>query len=87
MVDSATTAPTDRSMPPVSTTKVMPTATTRRKALSISRLRTTWPEKKPSYCTEPMLNIDTSRAAVTSSGICPRRRVSRALAFTCRPPG
>ncbi len=47
MVVSATTAPTDRSMPPERMTKVMPTATMMRKALSISRLRNTWAEKKP----------------------------------------
>ena len=40
IVDSATTEPTDRSMPPVRITKVMPTASTIRKALSISRLST-----------------------------------------------
>ncbi len=48
MVVSAITEPTDRSMPPDRITKVMPTATTMRKALSISRLRNTCAEKKPS---------------------------------------
>ncbi|MCY1312678.1 hypothetical protein D9M70_631210 [compost metagenome] len=47
MVLSATTEPTERSMPPERITKVMPTATMIRKALSISRLRNTWDEKKP----------------------------------------
>jgi hypothetical protein len=47
MVVKATTEPTDRSMPPDRITKLMPIATTSRKALSISRLRNTWPEKKP----------------------------------------
>ncbi|MNT91282.1 hypothetical protein D3C72_2323500 [compost metagenome] len=47
MVVSATTEPTDRSMPPERITKVMPTATMIKKALSISRLRNTWAEKKP----------------------------------------
>ncbi|MDT4889734.1 hypothetical protein FQZ97_1264760 [compost metagenome] len=48
IVVSAITEPTDRSMPPDRITKVMPTATTMRKALSISRLRNTCAEKKPS---------------------------------------
>ena len=47
MVVSAITEPTDRSMPPDRITNVMPTATMHRKALSISRLRKTWGEKKP----------------------------------------
>ena len=47
IVVSAMTEPTDRSMPPERITKVMPTATMHRKALSISRLRKTWLEKKP----------------------------------------
>jgi hypothetical protein len=47
MVVSAITEPTDRSMPPVRMTKLMPTATISRKPLSISRLRNTWGEKKP----------------------------------------
>jgi hypothetical protein len=48
MVVSAITDPTDRSMPPDRITKVMPTATMHRKALSIKRLRNTCGEKKPS---------------------------------------
>ena len=48
IVDSATTDPTDRSMPPVRITKVMPTASTIRNALSISRLSTTCGSAKPS---------------------------------------
>ncbi|CKU68729.1 Uncharacterised protein [Mycobacterium tuberculosis] len=48
MVVNAITEPTDRSMPPERITKVMPTATTMRKALSISRLRNTCAEKNPS---------------------------------------
>jgi len=53
MVVSATTDPTERSMPPDRITNVMPTATMMRKALSISRLRKTWAEKNPVYSTEP----------------------------------
>jgi hypothetical protein len=48
IVVSAITEPTERSMPPERITKVMPTATMIRKALSISRLRNTCAEKKPS---------------------------------------
>ena len=46
----AITAPTDRSMPPEMTTKVMPTAAMPRKALSVSRLPATRVEKKAGYC-------------------------------------
>ena len=46
IVDSATTEPTDRSIPPVRITKVMPTASTMRNALSTNRLSTTWPDAK-----------------------------------------
>ena len=46
IVVSAITAPTERSMPPERITNVMPTPTMHRKALSISRLRNTWAEKK-----------------------------------------
>ncbi len=48
MVDSATTAPTDRSMPPLRITNVIPTARTTRKALSMNRFATTCPVAKPS---------------------------------------
>ena len=48
IVDSATTDPTERSMPPVRMTKVIPTASTMRKALSMKRLAKTCPEAKPS---------------------------------------
>ena len=48
IVDSATTEPTERSMPPVRITKVMPTASTIRNALSMSRLSSTWGSPKPS---------------------------------------
>ena len=47
-VESATTEPTERSIPPVRITNVIPTATTSRNALSIRTLRITWPEAKPS---------------------------------------
>ena len=47
MVDSATTAPTERSMPPVRMTKVIPTASTIRYALSTSRFSTTCGEANP----------------------------------------
>ena len=47
MVDSATTAPTERSIPPVRMTKVMPTASTIRYALSTSRFSTTCAEANP----------------------------------------
>ena len=46
--DSATTEPTERSMPPVRITKVIPTASTMRKALSTNRLSTTCAAKNPS---------------------------------------
>ena len=46
-VDSATTEPTERSMPPVRITNVIPTATTSRNALSMNRLRITWPVANP----------------------------------------
>ena len=52
-IDSATntvvkpiTEPTERSMPPEMMTKVMPVATTPRKALSVRRLATTRVEAK-----------------------------------------
>ena len=48
IVESATTEPTDRSIPPVRITKVIPTASTIRNALSTNRLSTTWGEAKPS---------------------------------------
>jgi hypothetical protein len=41
-VDSATTDPTLKSMPPVRMTNVMPTARTTRYALSTSRFKNTW---------------------------------------------
>ena len=44
--DRAATAPTDRSMPPVRMTKVMPTAMTMRKALLMNRLEMTAPDRK-----------------------------------------
>ena len=48
IVDSATTEPTERSMPPVRMTKVIPTPSTMRKALSMSRLSSTWGSVRPS---------------------------------------
>ena len=46
IVESATTAPTDRSMPPVRITNVMPTASTTRWELLIRMLASTWPVTK-----------------------------------------
>ena len=43
----ATMAPTERSMPPARMTKVIPTAHSPRKELSVKRLRKTRREKKP----------------------------------------
>ena len=48
IVDSATTDPTDRSMPPVRITNVIPTASTTRNELSISRLSSTCPDANDS---------------------------------------
>ena len=48
IVESATTEPTDRSIPPVRITNVMPTASTIRNALSTNRFSTTCGEAKPS---------------------------------------
>ena len=57
IIDSATTAPTDRSMPPVRITNVMPTASTIRKVLSMKRFRNTWPERKLGYMPAPTANM------------------------------
>ncbi len=46
IADSATTAPTDRSMPPVRITNVMPTARTMRCELVMRMLASTWPVTK-----------------------------------------
>ncbi len=46
MPDSATTAPTERSMPPVRMTKVIPTASTMRNELLMNRLEMTRAERK-----------------------------------------
>ena len=48
VVESATLEPTDRSMPPVRITNVMPTASRIRKLLSSSRLNSTCGSVKPS---------------------------------------
>ena len=48
IVERATTDPTERSIPPVRMTKVIPTASTIRKALSKNRFSTTCGEAKPS---------------------------------------
>ena len=48
IVESATTEPTERSIPPVRMTKVMPTASTIRKALSTSWLSATSGVANPS---------------------------------------
>ncbi len=68
IVVSATTEPTDRSMPPVRMTNVMPTATTSRNALSMKTFRMIWPVAKPSYRMPPATNIATNSAPVTSTG-------------------
>ena len=47
IVDSASTDPTDRSIPPDRITKPMPTAITSRNALSIRRLKITCSDRKP----------------------------------------
>ncbi|CAB4926512.1 unannotated protein [freshwater metagenome] len=47
IVDSATTDPTERSIPPVRMTKVIPTARTMRNELSISSDRNTCGSAKP----------------------------------------
>ena len=67
-VDRATTEPTDRSMPPVRITNVMPIATTSRNELSMKTLRITWPVANPGYRTAPSVNIETSRARVDRIG-------------------
>ncbi|MNY63538.1 hypothetical protein D3C86_2005110 [compost metagenome] len=60
--------PTDRSIPPVIMTKVMPTAVISRKALSINRFKNTWSEKKPRYSIEPAANITMNKPTVTKIG-------------------
>ncbi|MNP47580.1 hypothetical protein D3C76_1416420 [compost metagenome] len=47
IVVKAIMEPTDKSIPPETITKVMPTAAISRKALSINRLSSTCIEKKP----------------------------------------
>ena len=68
IMDSATTAPTERSMPPVRITKVMPTASTIRKVLSMKRFRKTWPERKLGYIPAPTANMARNRPTVASVG-------------------
>jgi len=68
MVVSATTEPTERSIPPDRITNVMPTATMMRKALSISRLRNTWAEKNPVYSAEPSVAMAMNSEMVAASG-------------------
>jgi hypothetical protein len=69
MVESATTEPTERSMPPVRMTNVMPTASTMRKALSTNRFAMTCPEAKPRYWLAPAAKTSTSSTRVTSTGV------------------
>src|ERR1700754_5144026 len=68
MVVSATTEPTDRSMPPDTITNVMPSATISRNELSTSRPSSTCSEKKPVYITEPKPNSAANKAIVTTIG-------------------
>lgn len=49
----ATTEPTERSIPPVRITKVMPTATTSRNPLSMKTLKTTWMLENARYWETP----------------------------------
>ena len=53
MQQSASTAPTERSMPPISKVNVMPTVTMINAALSMKRLRNTWGRIKPLYVMMP----------------------------------
>src|SRR3954466_1650108 len=69
-VESETIDPTERSIPPVRMTNVMPTATTSRKELSTNRLRKTWALKKSwsAYRNEPTVNIVTKRLKLARIG-------------------
>src|ERR1035437_2998401 len=69
MVLNATTDPTDRSMPPDRITKVMPTATMTKKALSISRFKNTCAEKNPLYDTEPNTDMAANSDTVAAKGM------------------
>ncbi len=73
-VVNATTAPTERSMPPVRITKVMPVATTSKKALSIRRFRNTCGARKPSYLRPPASDSATNSDTVTASDTAPGSR-------------
>jgi hypothetical protein len=67
------TDPTERSIPPEMMTKVMPTATMPRKALSVRRLATTRVDAKFGNCSEQSMNPTTKTAVVTRTGS--RRRI------------
>jgi hypothetical protein len=68
IVVSATTEPTERSIPPETITNVMPIATINRNALSISRSSSTCSEKKPVYITEPKPKSAQNSRMVTAIG-------------------
>ena len=68
MPESATTAPTDRSMPPVRMTKVIPTASTMRNELLMNRLEMTRAERKFSYRLPPTTSMSASTANVPRTG-------------------
>jgi hypothetical protein len=68
IIERATTDPTERSIPPVRMTKVMPTASTIRKVLSMRRLRKTCPDRKPGYIPAPMANIARNSPMVARVG-------------------
>src|SRR5207302_6741164 len=66
--ENATSAPTDRSMPPERLTKVIPTAHRPRKALSVKRLVNTRNEKNALYWSPPRQKIATKTNNVARSG-------------------
>src|SRR5688500_1764623 len=80
IVVSARTEPTDRSMPPVRITNVMPIATIARKALSIARLRKTCGARKESYCAAPYTTSAMNSTRVATSGTMRRSRPNRVAA-------
>ena len=66
-VPRATTAPTERSMPPVRITNVIPTATGNRNELSMKMLRITWASPKPGKRSAPIVNITMNSTSVVST--------------------
>jgi hypothetical protein len=89
----ATTEPTDRSMPPVSSTKVMPTATTSRNPRLMKMLRITCGSENAWYCEAPTAYITSRRAEVASTGTNRRgtwnpfaRRVASSVLTRAPPP-